>query len=93
MTKFVILQIFAPKPISGSLVHEESLAIQNISSHAKQLCKDDANIQPLGELSWAFHLQHSQYALSLLIASAHNAGFQYRSAYLDDLEWLEFNKK
>jgi hypothetical protein len=91
MAKYALLQIFEPVRVNGSLIHEESIAIQNISSKAKRLCKDDANIQAIGEFSWVFPLQHCQYSLSLLITLAHNAGFRYRIAYLDDIQWLEFS--
>lgn len=49
MTKYAILQIFEPVRVNGILIHEESIAIQDISLQAKQLCKDDANIQAIGE--------------------------------------------
>ena len=94
MTKYVILQINElKKNQNGDLDHNESTAKNKLSSKARLLCEDDENIQKLGESCWLFPLSITLNHFCALVDLAHNSKLSYRVAYLDDLSWLDFNKK
>lgn len=92
MAKYAILQIFEPSPVPGTqLSSEQRKALGEISTPSKSLCKNDEDVHMLGKYSLAIKIEHSPYAFCSLLTLAHNAGFQYRVAYLDDLQWVICN--
>jgi hypothetical protein len=94
MTKYAILHIHELKiNKQGDTIYDQSVALEDILKTAKELCKENQNIQSIGGLAWIFPLQSALPHLSNVVDSLHKKDLSYRVAYFDNLEWLEFNKK
>jgi hypothetical protein len=92
--KYAILQLAGLRNnTDGNLDQDECNARSRLEIKAIALCANDAMIVKLGEYCWLFPLPISLPPLSALIDFAHISKLEYRVAYLDDLQWLEFNKK
>jgi hypothetical protein len=94
MNKYAIFQLVElKKNAEGNFNHEESTARNKLDSKAKVICASDATIEILGAYCWLLPLPTALSHLSALIDFSHTSNLEYRVAYLNALEWLEFNKK
>jgi hypothetical protein len=94
MTKHALFHLAElKKNAAGDCNHDESTARNKLGSKAKEICKSDATIEILGEYCWLLPLPTALPHLSALIDFAHKSNLEYRVAYLDNLDWFEFNKK
>lgn len=90
--KQAILLVIPPKPKHGGISHDASLGLQKISSIAKEQCRHDARIQPLGDYAWLIPLDTHLPTLCRLIVEADNANLSYRTSYFEnELKWDVFN--
>ncbi|WP_292992541.1 hypothetical protein [Nitrosomonas sp.] len=97
--KQAILQIFRPeKDSQGSIPHEASLALDEISRIYRERCKNlsntGENLEALGENCWLLDLGTEVHTLSLLVTLAERRCLSYRIAFLDEkLDWIPYGKK
>lgn len=97
--KQAILQIFRPERDShGSIPHEASQALDEISHIYKDQCRNlgntGENLEALGENCWLLDLGTEVHTLSLFVTAAERGHLSYRIAFLDEkLDWIPYGKK
>jgi hypothetical protein len=90
----VLIQVDYPEPLAstGYISIPQSQAMREISSITQQQQGDDKGIHRLGDAVLLLSLDKSLPVLSRIVDLCRSASISYRVAYLEDFEWIEFNR-
>jgi len=90
----VLIHVDHPEPqvATGCITFSQAQAMQEISGITEHHQADEKGVHRLGDAVILLSLDKSLSVLSQIVSLCRSASISYRVAYLEEFDWIEFNR-